>query len=141
MRSPCPDPAEMERGSARALQGHEQAKDELKLGTGGAGRLGLIPTNANLPWDATKSLVQGQPFPSPAPLGRGFRARHPAQPQPRGGMLRGREGPSGAGTKANNELGRKEGAGGRRSQEAAGAAAKGSWEGPCSGPLRFPIWA
>lgn len=62
-------------------------------------------------------------------------------PVGQGGTLWGREGPLGASSKAKQELGRKEGAGGRRSQGAAGAAAKGSWEGPRSGPRLFPIWA
>lgn len=95
MRSPGPDPRKRARGSAGALQGHERARDELKLGTGGAGRLGLIPTSTNPPWDTMKSAVQGQPFPSP-PLWAGVFGHgilHSPSPAMRGGSGAGRDPP------------------------------------------------
>lgn len=45
----APAEREKEKGIARALRGHKQARNELKLVTGGAGSLGLVPTSTNPP--------------------------------------------------------------------------------------------
>lgn len=131
MRSPCPDPAEMERGSTGALRGHQHARDELKLGTGGAGCLGLVPTSPNPPWDAMKSAVQGQPFPSPPRWAGGFGHGIPHSPSPASG----RDPPGPAPKQIKGWGGRREraarGAKGRLGRQPK-AAGKGCAQGHCA---------